>query len=110
MKLKAFSIAALVLSGTLDVNAADQWQHGALCGVMVKGMATAPQFTGAQPNEKAIEWLGRNGWELAAIETNHCVAAGSTPQKPLFNDLFWFKRRVDGQTQLSAMPPAIGAR
>lgn len=109
MKLRELSVGAMALSWSLGAQATDQWQHRALCGPVVKGLATS-QFAGALPNERVVDWLGRNGWELAAIESDHCVADNSTLQRPQFENLFWFKRRVDSKSILSAMPAASGAR
>ena len=111
MRLRVALIAVLGVSAACGASATEQWRHFAVCANVVKGPASPAQFPGATARESAMEWMGRNGWELAAIEKDHCVdPSKSTRQNLVYQDVFWFKSRIDPQTPMSAAPAASGAR
>ena len=94
MKSNLVFDAALVLCASPNVCADDTWVHGLACATALRA-APGDGFHDLRPNENLLAWLGRHGWELAAIQPNHCATKLGTRDHPVYVDLFWFKRKGD---------------
>ena len=104
--MKALVAAPLSLLACASAIAGDQWQHAAICADVVKA-GTPSNVQDRRDGERTIEWLGRHGWELAAIEKDHCVDRGrSSAQRVVYQDVFWFKRRADPNGPQTVFPSA----
>jgi hypothetical protein len=84
------SIACLLAANAM---ATDAWQHAAVCRSVVE-QRVRPEAA-ATPNETALQWLGRNGWELAAIEPGACRSPRSRPGNEILEPRYWFKQRSE---------------
>ena len=101
MKPKYAIAGCLTMMLICSASAADSWAHFGICKSQL--FSTASANGDSTKDEEMVDWLGRHGWELAAIEPDGCASEFAQRDGKKTQSLYWFKAK--GQPSRPKLPP-----